>query len=153
MFKDVEIWNEYFILKNTAGIWLHPQADISDLVSQPQCGIKKTTKAREGCPLYQGPGIFEDPLWFMHKRHSLQVEGARGGGIPQLQISASKYEVADAPNPPTPQICAHQKSKNWRRSPCSVYCKPSLKNLRQLEMKYMKRWKRKPAKNFIQEQQ
>ena len=105
------------------------------------CGIKKTTKAREGCPLYQGPAVsFEDPLWFMHKRHSLQVEGARGGGIPQLQISASKYEVADAPNPPTPQICAHQKSKNWRRSPCSVYCKPSPKNSRQLEMVYMKRW-------------
>ena len=27
------------------------------------------------------------------------------------------------PTPPTPQICAHQKPKNWRCTPCSVYCK------------------------------
>ena len=117
-------------------------ADISELVS-PQCGVESKrprNQERDVVPCTKVQVSFEDPLWFMHKRHSLQVEGARGGGIPQLQISASKYEVADAPNPPTPQICAHQKSKNWRRSPCSVYCKPSPKNSRQLEMVYMKRW-------------
>ena len=45
--------------------------------------------------------------------------------------------------PPTPQplkFVPIKKSKNWRRSPCSVYCKPSPKNSRQLEMVYMKRW-------------
>ena len=45
--------------------------------------------------------------------------------------------------PPTPQplkFVPIKKSKNWRRSPCSVYCKPSPKNSRQLEMEYMKRW-------------
>ena len=90
---------------------------------------KRPRKLERDVPCTKVQVSFEDPLWFMHKRHSLQVEGARGGGIPQLQISASKYEVADAPNPPTPQICAHQKPKNWRCTHCSVYCKTSQKNL------------------------
>ena len=104
-------------------------ADISDLVS-PQCGVesKRPRKLERDVPCTKVQVSFEDPLWFMHKRHSLQVEGARGGGIPQLQISASKYEVADAPNPPTPQICAHQKPKNWRRKTPSVYCKTFQRN-------------------------
>ena len=32
------------------------------------------------------------------------------------------------PNPQTPQICAHQKPKNWRRKPPSVYCKTFQRN-------------------------
>ena len=98
------------------------------LIYQTWCHLSVESKIprnqeRDVVPCTKVQVSFEDPLWFMHKRHSLQVEGARGGGIPQLQISASKYEVADAPNPPTPQICAHQKHKNWRRTHCSVYCK------------------------------
>ena len=75
-------------------------ADISDLVKNLSVESKRPRKQeRDVVPCTKVHVSFEDPLWFMHKRHSLQVEGARGGGIPQLQISASKYEVADAPNP------------------------------------------------------
>ena len=104
---------------------------------KPQCGIKKTTKAREGCPLYRYllRILFGSCTKDIHYRW----------GRPRWRHSSTAnicFQIWGrwCPQPPTPQICAHQKSKNWRRSPCSVYCKPSPKNSRQLEMEYMKRW-------------
>ena len=62
--------------------------------------------------------------------HYMAGEAWGGCGIPQLQISAAKYEAPWCPpTPPTPQICAHQKPKNWRCTHCSVYCQGSQKNL------------------------
>ena len=90
---------------------------------------EKSTRHLDRCPMYLP---CEALPWFMHKRHSL-----RGLASPRWRHSWTANICCCQiwgwcwcpPTPPTPQICAHQKPKNWRCTHCSVYCKTSQKNL------------------------